>query len=134
MYRRYCRTATLVFLAFTVYPVFVKLIGHRLAHDWAHSALHFASALLAAYAGWLASDLVARLFTVGVAVLYGILGVVGWFVQGFFLDAPFAIPLGPVDNVFHLLLAAGAFAAIALDRSREDPIPLERRDRASTTF
>ena len=53
-YRRYCRVATVVFLLFTVYPVVVKTIEHRLAHDWAHSALHLGSAAFAAYAGWLA--------------------------------------------------------------------------------
>jgi hypothetical protein len=118
VYERYCRIACVVFLAFTVYPVFTKLLEHRLAHDWAHSVLHFASALLAAYAGWLGPQLAARLFTVGIAALYGVLGVAGWFVDGFFLGTPVAIPLGPIENVFHLLLAAGALAAILMDRAQ----------------
>jgi hypothetical protein len=119
-FRWYCRVATVVFLLFTVYPVIVKMTEHRLAHDWAHSALHLGSALVAAYAGWLApSDRLARVFTWGVALVYGVLGVIGWFIDGLLLSTPIAIPLGPVDNVFHLSLAAGAGAAIVLSgRSR----------------
>jgi hypothetical protein len=67
------------------------------------------SALVAAYAGWFArSDGLARLFTWGVAGVYGVLGVVGWFIDGLLLGTPFAIPLMVVDNVFHLALAVGA--------------------------
>jgi hypothetical protein len=119
-YRWYCRVATVVFLLFTVYPVITKVAEHRLAHDWAHSALHLVSALVAAYAGWLApSDRLARLFTWGVAVGYGVLGVVGWFIDGLLLSTPVAIPLAVVDNVFHLGLAVGAGAVIVLGgRSR----------------
>src|SRR5688500_12386158 len=107
MYRLYARTATFLFAGFTVYPVFTKVIEHRLAHDWAHSALHLVSGLVALYAGWLATDaLAARLFTWAIAVTYGILGVVGWFIPGLFMGTPMAIPLDVVANVFHLLLAA----------------------------
>jgi hypothetical protein len=118
MYRRYCKVATVVFLAFTVYPVFTKLVEHRLAHDWAHSLLHFLSALLAAYAGWYGSDLLARFYVLGVAVIYGILGTYGWFTDGFFLGTPVAIPLGPVENVFHLVLAMPAVLVLLTRGSR----------------
>jgi hypothetical protein len=134
MYRRYCRIAAVVFLVFTVYPIFTKLAGHRLAHDWAHSVLHFASALLAAYAGWLAPAWVARAFALGVTVLYGILGVAGWFIDGFFLGTAIAIPLGPVDHVFHLLLAVGAGATLLLAGAREAPLPPERQEQPATTL
>jgi hypothetical protein len=112
-FRTYCRVATVVFLLFTVYPVITKLAEHRLAHDWAHGALHLGSALVAAYAGWFArSDTLARLFTWAVALTYGVLGVVGWFIDGLLLSTVVAIPLAVVDNLFHLALAVGAVAVI----------------------
>ena len=119
-FRWYCRVATVVFLLFTVYPVITKVAEHRLAHDWAHSALHLVSALVAAYAGWLApAEQLARFFTWGVAIVYGVLGVIGWFIDGLLLSTPVAIPLAVVDNVFHLGLAIGAGAVIVLSgRSR----------------
>jgi hypothetical protein len=117
--RAYCRVATVVFLLFTVYPVVTKLAEHRLAHDWAHSALHLGSAAVAAYAGWLAGSATpATLFAWAVAIGYGILGVVGWFIDGLLLATPLAIPLGPVDNVFHLALGGAALAVVASGRIR----------------
>jgi len=118
-YRIYCRVAAVVFLLFTAYPVVMKVHEHRLAGDWAHSALHLGSALFAAYAGWLAaSTKPAALFTWAIAVTYGVLGLVGWFIDGLLLGTEVAIPLGPVDNVFHLGLAAGAVVAGMLSRRR----------------
>lgn len=115
--RVYCRVAAMAFGLYTVYPVITKLAEHRLAHDWAHSALHLISALVAAYAGWLAaSDLPARAFAWGIGAVYVILGVVGWFIDGLLLDTHLAIPLGPPDNIFHLLI--GVPALIVAIRSR----------------
>jgi hypothetical protein len=115
MYRRYCQVAAFVFAAYTVYPVVTKLIEDRLAHDWAHSALHLVSALVAAYAGWLGPPVVARLYVVGIGVVYGVLGVYGWFIDGLFLDSHYlAVPLGPVENIFHLALAIPAVTIVAI--------------------
>ncbi|GHH75277.1 hypothetical protein [Promicromonospora soli] len=112
-FRLYCRVAAFLFAGFTVYPVITKLAEHRLAHDWAHSALHLLFCLLAAYAGWAARDArAARLFTGAVAVIYGVLGVIGWFVPGLLLGTPVAIPLDPVANVFHLVLAVPALVLV----------------------
>jgi hypothetical protein len=118
VYRRYCKVATVVFLAFTVYPVFTKLAEHRLAHDWAHSVLHFLSALLAAYAGWIAPAVVARVYVIGIAVIYSALAVYGFVSDGLFLATPVAIPLGPVENAFHLALALPALAIAAVGAAR----------------
>jgi len=110
-YRWYCRVAAVVFLAFTVYPTVVKLIEHRLVHDWAHGVLHLGSAMIAGYAGWQArSDTPAVMFTWFIAVLYTPLGVVGWFIDGLSLTSVLAIPLGPVDNVFHMAVGMSALA------------------------
>ena len=118
-FRRFCRIATIVFAVFTLYPIGTKLASGHLAHDWAHSALHAASAGLAGYAGWLASSATpARFYTWFIAVCYGVLGLGAWFVDGLLLGTPVAIPLGPVDNVFHLLLAGTALTAIALATRR----------------
>lgn len=112
-YRAYCRVAAVVFTLFTVYPVITKLLDGRLAHDWTHSALHLISALFAGYAGWLArSDVPARVFTWGVGVVYLALGVYGWFTDGLLLSTHLAIPLGPVDNIFHLALSVAALAIV----------------------
>jgi len=116
-YRWYCRVATVVFLLFTAFPLVTKIVQHRLAGDWAHSALHLGSAVIACYAGWFArSELPAALLTWAIAVIYGVLGVVGWFIDGLLLGTPVAIPLGPADNVFHLALAAGALVVAVLAR------------------
>jgi hypothetical protein len=127
MHRTYCRIVSVVFLLFTAYPLVTKLIEQRLAHDWLHSALHLASALLAAYAGWRAAEWVARLYVAGVAVAYGALGTYGWFTTGLFLGTPLAIPLGPVENVFHLLLGVPALgitlAGVVRRRASEPATP-----------
>ncbi|GIF96547.1 hypothetical protein [Catellatospora citrea] len=115
--RRYCRIAAVVFFLFTAYPLVVKLAEHRLAHDWAHVVLHLLSMLVAVYAGWLAvTELPARLFTWAVGVGYTLLGTVGWFIDGLLLTTPVAIPLAPVDNIFHLALGLAALAVLARDR------------------
>jgi hypothetical protein len=116
-YQRYFRVAAVVFALYTVYPVVTKLLDGRLAHDWAHSVLHLVSALFAVYAGWLARSLVsAVLFTAVIGVVYLALGVYGWFTPGLLLSTPFAIPLGPVDNVFHLALSVPALVILAVNR------------------
>jgi hypothetical protein len=120
-YRRFCRIATVVFLLFTVYPLVVKLIEHRLAHDWLHGVLHLGSAAFAAYAGWLARSLApAVLYTWFVAAFYTALGILGWFIDGLFLTSHLAIPLGPVDNIFHLGVG-GAALAVALLAKGQSP-------------
>jgi hypothetical protein len=53
------------------------------------------------------------LFSVAIAVGYGALGIMGWFVHTLFADHEFRIPLAPADNAFHVLLAAGAVVALA---------------------
>lgn len=114
-YRRYCKVASVVFLLFTVYPVVTKLLDHRLAHDWVHSALHLASALLAAYAGWAGRQAIARLYVLGIGLTYAALFGYGLLSDGLFLGTAFAIPLGLVDNVFHLVLAVPALAIVVWD-------------------
>ena len=121
-FRLYSRV-TVVFLLFTAYPVVTKLADGRLAHDWLHSALHFVSALVAIYTGWsMPTEWLARLYTWGIGTVYLVLGAVGWFIDGLFLNTHLAIPLGPVDNVFHLALGVFAFAVISADamRARND--------------
>ena len=118
-YRTYARGATAVFVLITFYTAATKLAQGRLAADWLHSVLHLGSALAGALAGWSGrSVLLAKWFTWGIAVLYGVLGVYGWFTPGFFLDTRAAIPLGPAENLFHLALAAPALGIIALDLGR----------------
>ncbi|MQA87437.1 MAG: hypothetical protein GEV03_23120 [Streptosporangiales bacterium] len=125
-YRYYCRIAAVVFTAYTVYPVVDKLIEERLAHDWAHSALHLLSALFAAWAGWgTRSVLPAKVFVWAVGGLYLVLGVVGWFIPGLVLTTPFAIPLGPPENVFHLVLGVPAAIVAGLGVLR---VPTARAD------
>ena len=111
-YQRFCRVATVIFLLFTLYPLVVKLVEHRLAHDWLHGVLHLGSAAFAAYAGWLARSLTpAIVYTWFIAMFYTALGIVGWFIDGLFLTTHLAIPLGPVDNIFHLGVGGAALAA-----------------------
>jgi hypothetical protein len=109
-----------VFLLFTVYPVVAKLVEHRLAHDWAHSALHLVSALLAAYAGWFGRPLIARLYVLGIGLTYTALAAYGMLEGGLFPGTAFAIPLGPVENAFHLVLAVPALAIVVADSLRRD--------------
>jgi len=115
--RVYCRIAAVVFLLFTLYPLVTKVLEHRLAHDWAHGVLHLVSAAIGIYAGWFAkSNTLAALYTWTIAIVYTALGVGGWFIDGLFLGTALAIPLGPVDHAFHLLLGLAAVAVLLVDR------------------
>jgi hypothetical protein len=130
--RVYSRVAAVVFLLFTVYPLVTKLLEHRLAHDWAHNVLHLISAAVGIYAGWFArSNTPALAFTWIIAVVYSLLGIGGWFIDGLLLSTPLAIPLGPVDNVFHLVLGFGAVAVLLVRRSRAGT-QIGRSPRAAT--
>jgi hypothetical protein len=112
----YCRVAAVVFLLNTIYPVVVKSLQGRLADDWLHSALHLASALAAIYAGWLATGLTAaRVYTWAIGLVYLGLSLYGWLTPGFLLGTTFAVPLGPADNIFHLLLSIPALTIAALE-------------------
>jgi hypothetical protein len=71
------------------------------------------------YAGWFGPRWLAKLYTLGVGVGYGLLGVFGWFVDGLFLGTHFAIPLGPVENIFHLALSIPALVIIGLRRPND---------------
>ena len=114
--RVYCRTAAVVFLLFTVYPLITKVLEHRLAHDWAHGLLHLGSAAIGIYAGWFAeSHLVAAIYTWTIAIVYTALGIGGWFIDGLFLGTAWAIPLTPVDHAFHLLLGLAAIAVLVVN-------------------
>lgn len=115
-YTLYCRIAAVIFIVNTFYPVTIKLLQHRLAHDWFHSILHLLSALFGAYAGWRAKGAIApRTFTLIIGMLYFGLAVYGGFVPGLFLGSPLAIPLGAADNIFHLLLCLPALTILVLD-------------------
>ncbi|WP_165439996.1 DUF4383 domain-containing protein [Micromonospora kangleipakensis] len=84
-----------------------------------HSTLHLASALAAIYTGWVApKELPARIYTWGIGLIYLVLCVVGWFIEGLFLDSHLAVPLGPVDNVFHLGPGVFALAVIGTNAAR----------------
>ena len=50
---------------------------------------------------------------VGRGLLYGALGIYGWFTDGLFLGTPFAVPLGAAESVFHLVLGVPALAILA---------------------
>jgi len=107
----------MVFLLFTLYPLITKVLEQRLAHDWAHGLLHLISAAIGIYAGWFArSDTLAALYTWTIAIVYTTLGIGGWFIDGLFLGTAMAIPLGPVDHAFHLLLGLAAVAVLLVDR------------------
>ncbi len=124
--RGFARAAAVAFLLVAVYTVAFKAPSGELADDWAHTMLHLVGAVVAVVAGWVArGPAPASLFSVAVAVGYGALGIIGWFVDTLFADHEFRIPLAPADNVFHLLLAAGA--VVALRR-----IPRSTRGRASS--
>ena len=118
-YRLYCRVATVVFVVFFVYAVTTKLLQERLCEDWLHSVLHLCSALLGAYAGWYAPNIMsAKLLTWAIGLLYFALGVYGWFTPRLLLGTPFAILMRIADNVFHLVLSVPALAIVVLDMSR----------------
>ena len=111
--RSFCRYAAMVFVGITLYGLATKSLGGRLAGDWMHSALHLASAAVAAYAGWgTRRSAPAVIFTGLLGVVYLGLGVAGWFIDGLFLGTPVAVPLGPPDNVFHLFLGGAAAAVL----------------------
>jgi hypothetical protein len=115
-YYLYCRIAALVFVVNTIYPLSLKIYQQRLAGDWLHTFLHLISALFGAYAGWRATTMLpAKAFTWGIGVLYLGLGVYGWFAPGLFMDTILAIPLGIVDNLFHLLLSVPAWIIVVLE-------------------
>jgi uncharacterized membrane protein YfcA len=124
-YRRYARAAAVAFVLVTLYTVPTKLRQGRLGHDWAHSVLHLGSAVVAAYAGWLAhSSAPARAVTWAVGIGYLALGVYGWFTPGLLLGTPLAIPLGVPENLFHLLLSLPALAVALLQlRSASRHVP-----------
>lgn len=122
-YRLHARGAAVAFVVVVLYTVVANGPSGELAQDWMHTTLHVATALAAAYAGWIApSSTPAKAFTVGLTVAYGAIGLFGWFTDGLLMRSAFQIPLGPADNVFHLVLAvAGAVAGgIAIWSSRRD--------------
>ena len=122
-YRSYARAAAVAFLLVALYTVAVKLARGELADDWLHR-LHVATGTLAFHAGWLAaSGASAKALTVAVGLVYGVLGVAGWFVDGLLMSTSFRIPLAAADNVFHLALAAGAAVALAAARRRKSERP-----------
>ena len=124
-YRRYCQAAAVAFVLVTLYTVPTKLLQGRLGHDWAHSVLHVGSAVLTAYAGWLArSATPARALTWALGIGYVALGCYGWFTPGLLLGTPLAIPLDVPDNLFHLLLSVPALAIVLLQlRSARSQVP-----------
>jgi hypothetical protein len=132
-YRRYCRTAAVIFILITIYSVSIKAAQGRLAGDWLHSALHLCSGLIGVYAGWLArSPVPAKAFTWGIGLLYFALAFYGLFKPGLLLGTPLAIPLGVADNVFHLALSVPALAILLVDRMGP-PRTSRADDRSATT-
>ena len=118
-YRAYARVAAAAFFLVAVYTLAVKLPAGEFDEDWLHTVLHVASGAAAVYVGWIARGAAgAMALTLAVAVVYGALGLGGWFVDGLFLDTTFRIPLGPADNAFHLLLAGAAAATVVAVRIR----------------
>jgi hypothetical protein len=113
VYPRFCRAAAFAFTLVAVYTLVLKGSSGAIERDWMHTALHIVTGAVAAYAGWISADIAAgRLFTIAILIAYGLLGVVGWFIDGLFLDSRIRIPLGAADNVFHVLLAAAAASVI----------------------
>jgi hypothetical protein len=117
-FRLYARGASAAFLLVAVYTLLAKAPGGELGRDWSHTVLHVVTGVFAVYAGWLAASVTpAKLLTAAVGFAYGILGVVGWFIDGVLMGSSFRIPLAAADNVFHLLLALGAAVALAAGRA-----------------
>lgn len=118
-YRWYCRFTALVFSLVSAYTVMIKVPAGDFTRDWAHTALHVATALLAVHLGWFAPvGWGQRRFTWVLVAAYGALGAVGWAVGGILMDSPFRVPLTAADNVFHLLLAAvGVAVALRVERT-----------------
>lgn len=103
LYVSFSRTVGIVFFLVALYTVAVKLPADGLAEDWAHTAFHVVTGGLAVILGWLSpSRLAPNAFTWAVVCFYGLLGVVGWFIEGIAMEYRFRIPLGIADNVFHL--------------------------------
>jgi hypothetical protein len=109
-YVLFCRGAAVAFALVVVYTLAVKIPTGGLQRDWLHTVLHMVSGGVALYLGWTGSVLGARLYTLGIMAVYGLLGVVGWFIDGVALESAFRIPLSAADNVFHLSLALVALA------------------------
>jgi hypothetical protein len=118
-YVRFCRIAAVVFGLVAAYTLVAKVPQGGMAHDWLHTALHIVTWALAVYLGWFRRGSVTqRAFTVGVVAVYGLLGIVGWFIDGIALHTTFAIPLAVADNVFHLALALVGLSFIAVASRR----------------
>ena len=118
-YRLYSRAAALMFVLVTVYTVPTKFADGRLGEDWLHSVLHLGSAALGGYAGWWSgSTTPARAYTWAVGVGYLALVGYGAFASGLFMGTRFAIPLGPAENVFHVVLSLPALAIGAAVEAR----------------
>jgi hypothetical protein len=119
LYVLYCRIAAVTFGLVAAYTLTVKLPRGGLAHDWLHTVLHVVTGAVAVYLGWVHRGVIAqRVFTGGVILVYGLLGVVGWFIDGIALGTSFAIPLAAADNVFHLALAVVGLAIAAVATRR----------------
>jgi hypothetical protein len=134
-FRRFSRIAAVAFFLVAIYTVVVKVPSGEFGNDWAHTVLHFATGLCAVYAGWIAAPEVAAALTWTLAAAYAVLGLVGWFVDGLFLDAAIRIPLAAADNVFHLLLGVAAVVTIVVARApaRGIAAPLSSPERTATS-
>jgi hypothetical protein len=118
LWHRFARGAAFAFALVAVYTLVVKAPSGEIERDWVHTALHIVTGAVAGYAGWMSADIGApRLFTVTILIGYGVLGVVGWFIDGLFLRSSVRIPLDAADNGFHLLLAAAAATVIIRQRA-----------------
>jgi hypothetical protein len=118
LYRRFCRAAALAFALVALYTLVSKVPRGEIERDWVHTVLHTVTGAVAGYAGWISADIAAaKLFAVAILIGYGVLGVVGWFIDGLFLDSGVRIPLDVADNVFHVLLAATAASVILRARA-----------------
>jgi hypothetical protein len=121
VYRGFSRFAAVAFFLVAIYTLLVKVPGGDIRDDWSHTVLHVATGLFAVYAGWIAAgETAAVAFAWALALGYGGLGVVGWFVDGFLMNTTLRVPLGAADNVFHLFLGAGAIVAIAVAWARTE--------------
>jgi hypothetical protein len=115
VYRGFSRFAAVAFFLVAIYTLLVKVAGGDIRDDWSHTVLHVATGLFAVYAGWIAAgETAAVAFAWALALGYGGLGVVGWFIHGLLMNTTLRVPLGAADNVFHLFLGAGAIVAIAV--------------------
>jgi hypothetical protein len=114
VYRWYARGAAAAFSLVVVYTVLKKMPSGEFARDWMHTVLHVATASVAVYAGWISRrPTAAKSFTAAIAVVYGTLGIFGWFTDGLLMDSTFRIPLDIGANVFHLALGVAAAFTLA---------------------